>query len=97
MAVRPTRKPLIIGREHLRSTRIQPGNIIATVYKGADGERWVRSETVVKIVRHRDGTTTLVTDYTKRPRMTTDNEAPILAQHINPRPLAQFNEETRRS
>lgn len=97
MAVRPARKPLIVGRESLRSTRIAPGNIIATVYKGHDGARWVRSETVEKIVRHRDGTTTLVTDYTKRPHMTTDNEAPILAQHIAPRPLAQFNEETRRS
>lgn len=97
MAVKPARKPLIVGREHLRSTRIQPGNIIATVYKGADGGRWVRSETVQRIVRHRDGTTTLITDYTKRARMTTDNEAPILAQHIAPRPLAQFNEETRRS
>lgn len=97
MAVRPIRKPLIVGREHLRSTRILPGNIIATVYEGHDGARWVRSETVRKITRHRDGTTTLVTDYTTRPRMTTDNEAPILAQHIAPRPLAQFTEETRRS
>lgn len=96
MAVRPNRKPLVIRREHLRG-RIEPGNIIATVYKGADGERWVRSETVQRIIRHRDGATTLITDYTKRARLTTDNEAPILAQHIHPRPLAQFNEETRRS
>lgn len=96
MAVRTTRKPLIIGREHLRG-RLSAGNIIATVYKGADGERWVRSETVQRIVRHRDGTTTLITDYTRRARLTTDNEAPILAQHISPRPLAQFSEETRRS
>ena len=88
-------KPIIIGREHLRG-RLRAGDIIATVYKGADGERWVRSETITSITKHRDGTTTLVTDYTKRPRMATDNEAPILARHINPRPLAQFNEETRR-
>lgn len=88
-------KPLIIGRESLRSTRIGPGDIIATVYVGHDKERWVRSETIRKIVRHRDGSTTLVTDYTTRPRLTTDNEAPVLARHINPRPLAQFIEETR--
>lgn len=88
-------KPLIIGRESLRSTRIGPGDIIATVYVGHDKARWVRSETIRKIVRHRDGSTTLVTDYTTRPRLTTDNEAPVLARHINPRPLAQFNEETR--
>jgi hypothetical protein len=89
-------KPLIIGREHLRG-RLSAGHIIATVYRGSDGERWVRSETILRITKHRDGTTTLVTDYTTRPLLTTDNEAPILAQHINPRPLAQFNEETRRS
>lgn len=87
-------KPLIIGREHLRG-RLRAGDIIATVYIGHDKERWVRSETIRKIVRHRDGSTTLVTDYTTRPRLTTDNEAPVLARHINPRPLAQFNEETR--
>jgi hypothetical protein len=95
MAVRPTRKPLIIGREHLRG-RLRAGDIIATVYKGHDDELWVRSETITRIIKHRDGTTTLVTDYTKRPRLLTDNEAPILARHIAPRPLAQFKEETRR-
>lgn len=97
MAVKASRKPLIVGREHLRSTRLMPGNIIAVVYTGHDNERWVRSEEIFRIIRHRDGTTTLITNYMKRPNMTTDNEAPILAQHIAPRPLTQFTEETRRS
>lgn len=96
MTVQTPRTPLVIGREHLRG-RLRAGDIIATVYKGADGDRWVRSETVQRIIRHRDGATTLITDYTKRPHLVTDNEAPVLAQHIHPRPLAQFNEETRRA
>src|SRR3546814_19506398 len=95
MAVRPTRKPLIIGREHLRG-RIEPGNIIATVYRGADGKRWVRSETVQRIIRHRDGTTTLITAYTKRPRLTPDTAAPHTPPPIPPHPPPPSHTDTPR-
>jgi hypothetical protein len=41
---------------------VKAGDMIAASYKTWEGERWVRTETVRKVTRHRDGSTTIATD-----------------------------------
>ena len=45
---------------------VKSGQFLAFTYKNVDKETWVRAERVRKVTVHRDGRTTVTTDYTTR-------------------------------
>lgn len=72
--------------------KVTAGDVFAFIYRTSDDERWVRAETVRKVVRHRDGSTTVETDYTKHALLGADIEVRVVEDGFNPMPLSEARE-----